>query len=205
MLYKSESLSTFYPATALHHSIAGLQSCQEDLEDLYPVNTNQHRSETLVSSNDDLKALLLDYSRAIIHSTVDYSPQQADNLEKAITSARDKVIDLYQSRLEDSEMLSTVAKARIGQLQDKIAKEEQELLARNEEWKEDKESIIVLKRDLVEARCDKERYKRAWEGDEGVRSEHKEMKEDKRRRREKAVKVWEKAEKVKLEQVNYGG
>jgi len=169
------------------------------------VNTNQHRSETLVSSNDDLKALLLDYSRAIIHSTVDYSPQQADNLEKAITSAGDKVIDLYQSRLEDSEMLSTVAKARIGQLQDKIAKEEQELLARNEEWKEDKESIIVLKRDLVEARCDKERYKRAWEGDEGVRSEHKEMKEDKRRRREKAVKVWEKAEKVKLEQVNYGG
>ena len=42
-------------------------------------------------------------------------------------------------------------------------------------------------------------------GRRGSQVRDKEMKEDKRRRREKAVKVWEKAEKVKLEQVNYGG
>jgi len=81
-----------------------------------------------------------------------------------------------------------VKDAQIRQLQDALEEQEEAAVARDS----------VLVRELLEMRMEKERYERAWNESAEMRAEWGQMKKERDREIQRAVRVWETSEKAKL-------
>jgi hypothetical protein len=106
----------------------------------------------------------------------------------AIISAKTAVIAHHEDSMKDLQMDIRVKNEQIRQLQDALEEQEEEAVARDS----------GLKRELLEMKMEKERYERAWNEGAGWRAEYEQMKEERDREIQRAVRVWETSEKAKL-------
>jgi hypothetical protein len=131
---------------------------------------------------------LLAYSRAVMSLTINHRQDQAQALVEAITSTKLAVISYHEDAIEDLQMDVMVKDEQIRQLSDTIDEQEEAAMARDS----------GLNRELFEMRMEKERYKRAWNESAGMRKEYEQMKKERDREIQRAVRVWETSEKAKL-------
>lgn len=131
---------------------------------------------------------LLAYSRAVMSSTINHRQDQAQALVENITSTKRAVISYHEDAIQDLQMDILVKDAQIRQLQDALEEQEEAAVARDS----------VLVRELLEMRMEKERYERAWNESAEMRAEWGQMKKERDREIQRAVRVWETSEKAKL-------
>jgi hypothetical protein len=160
----------------------------EHLVDVRPVI--HHRAEPFppVEVTDGLIAVLLAYSRAIMNLNINHRPDQAQALADAITSAKLAVMTYHENTIKDLQMDVTVKDEQIRQLLDEIEEKEDRFIARESE----------LRQEVLEERNEKDKYKRAWDEGAEMRKEYTEMKEERDRKIQEAVKIWETTEKAQL-------
>ena len=131
---------------------------------------------------------LLAYSRAVMSSTINHREDQAQALVENITSTKRAVISYHEDAIKDLQMDILVKDAQIRQLQDALEEQEEAAVARDS----------ALVRELLEMRMEKERYERAWNESAEMRAEWGQMKKERDREIQRAVRVWETSEKAKL-------
>ena len=131
---------------------------------------------------------LLAYSRAVMSLTINHQQDQAPALAEAITTTRLAVISYHEDAMKDLQMDILVKDEQIRQLQDALEEQEEAAVARDS----------GLVRELLEMRMEKERYERAWNESAEMRAEYGQMKKERDREIQRAVRVWETSEKAKL-------
>jgi hypothetical protein len=153
-----------------------------------PVIDNRAGPIPPVEVTDGLIAVLLAYSQAIMNLNINYRPDQAQALAKAISSAKIAVISYHENTIKDLQMDVTVKDEQVRQLLDEIEEQEEKFIAMQSE----------LRQEVLKERAEKERYKRAWDESAEMRKEYEEMKEERDRKIQEAVKIWETTEKAQL-------
>jgi hypothetical protein len=170
----------------------------ELVEDTNPVVANRSKSAVVPSATGYFKSLLLDYSRAIMTSTINHLPSQSQNMGDIIITTKDTVIAHYENTVQDLKIHISMERKQVRWLEATKATQELELQSSQKSWDEEKKTSSMLRRKLAEERSEKEKYKKAWEEGALMREEYEDLKEEKKRKRQRAVEIWEKAEKAKV-------
>lgn len=119
---------------------------------------------------------------------INHRPDQAQGLADAITSAKLAVTSFHENTIKDLQMDASVKDEQIRQLIDEVEEQEDRFVAMQSQ----------LRQEVLEERSEKERYKRAWDEGAEMRKEYEEMKEERDRKIQEAVGIWETTEKAKL-------
>ena len=120
--------------------------------------------------------------------TINHQQDQAPALAEAITSTKLAVISYHEDAMKNLQMDILVKDEQIRQLRDTVDEQEEAAVARDS----------GLVRELLEMRMEKERCERAWNESAEMRAEYGQMKKERDREIQRAVRVWEMSEKTKL-------
>jgi hypothetical protein len=147
---------------------------------------------------NEFKSLVTEYGRSIIKSAMDHEPEEAATLKNNIVAAKEKVIVKYktvENELQIAEGDNLLLKADVAALQEAQ-------VSVTERNRSQVTTIEVLQKQLKDQEEQRKRWTDMYQGENVKRKalevELRDMRRDRKRKRESVAAVWEEAENVKL-------
>jgi chromosome segregation ATPase len=147
----------------------------------------------------DFNTILLEYGRSIIKSALDHLPEESQSLKDDIVAAKQVVVDRYDEMQTDLDGW----KNRAGNLKSEIIDVRIDNAGLKRKLEAEKNTVENLRKQLKDE-LEGERKKSAelMENEiakgKALEAELAKMKQDKKRKRESAVEIWEQVEKTKV-------
>ena len=157
--------------------------------------------EPSLEEADEFRSALLEYSEAVVRSTIQHAPQEAQNLKADIIDTKKKVIATHEDELNELKTQLTSSEERNRQLNETIVIQESTRSSVESQLENEKSISLELERVLKLERDRKERYKQLYEkrGLELKASKDEcEQLQRECKKRERPEEVWEAAEGVRL-------
>jgi chromosome segregation ATPase len=152
---------------------------------------------------DKSKSALLEYSKAVIKSGMDCDNEKAQSLEANIINTRDKVIATHESTVNELKTSTSNWDEEKCQLKETIATLEKDKTELKGEMFHMRRVVAGLRERSVREKKEIQRYKGLWE--EGLtrikelEKENEQFETDRSKRR-RVEEIWERAEKVKMDE-----
>ena len=160
------------------------------------VVSDSTQSEHFTQDTDNFDAALLEYGRSILESTLDDSPEEDQLHEYEIFYTKQKVRAQYDSAVDDLKLHLSISKAENRKLQNSNSKLEDEI-ARLRQALEVQEASSRTAYQKVATECWEHTNSKSKEVEKRDKAEAQlsALKEDRKRKAEQKVVMWERAEK----------